>query len=181
MLINLHLNKGWDALLTTSNRLFNNKVVIKAYKLKSSPTVKQCQLFLWLSLACHYTFRLYLLSSTWTHPCYFPHTPVCSKVLLRIRTKMLWSFLEAYEKCLAYGAPSQPSLRRLEPKKFSYCFRVLCCFVSVIINMFSAIYNIDFVISILCYMCGLPGHTYDDSGLILKARVWHPISLELEA
>jgi len=44
-------------------------------------------------------------------------------------------------------------------------------FVSVNINMFSAIYNIVFDISILCYMCGLPGHIYDDFGLILKARV----------
>jgi len=46
-------------------------------------------------------------------------------------------------------------------------------FVSVNIIMFSAIYNIVFDISILYYMCGLPGHTYDDSGLILKARVWY--------
>ena len=44
-------------------------------------------------------------------------------------------------------------------------------FVSVNINMFSAIYNIVFDIFIVCCMCGLPGHTYDDSGLILKARV----------
>jgi len=44
-------------------------------------------------------------------------------------------------------------------------------FVSVNINMFSAIYNIVSDISILCCMCGLPGYTYDDSGLILKARV----------
>ena len=44
-------------------------------------------------------------------------------------------------------------------------------FVSVNISMFSAIYNIVSDISILYCMCGLPGHTYDDSGLILKARV----------
>jgi len=43
--------------------------------------------------------------------------------------------------------------------------------VSVNINMFSAIYNIVSDISILCCMCGFPGHAYDDSGLILKARV----------
>ena len=83
---------------------------------------------------------------------------------------MLWSFPEAYQKCLAYGAPSQPSLRRMEPKKFSLFLRTLM-FVSVNINMFSAIYNIVSDISILCCMCEFSGHTYDDSGLILKARV----------
>ena len=61
---------------------------------------------------------------------------------------MSWSFLEAYEKCLAYGGPSQPSLRRMEPKKFSLFLRTLM-FVSVNINMFSAIYNIDSDNSIL--------------------------------
>ena len=39
-------------------------------------------------------------------------------------------------------------------------------FVSVNINIFSAIYNIISDISILCCMCGLTEHTYDDSGLI---------------
>ena len=51
-------------------------------------------------------------------------------------------------------------------------------FVSVVINTFSAIYNIFSDIFILCCMCGLPGHTYDDSGLILKARVWQKHCLQ---
>ena len=50
-------------------------------------------------------------------PLLFPHTPVCSEVLLRRRRKMLWSFLEAYEKCLAYGTPSQSSERIKMPKR----------------------------------------------------------------
>ena len=57
---------------------------------------------------------------------------------------MSWSFLEAYQKCLTYGASSQPSLRRMEPeKKFSNPLHDTLIVVSVIINIFSRyIYNI---------------------------------------
>jgi hypothetical protein len=40
---------------------------------------------------------LYLLSSTWTHSCYFHHTPVCSKVLLR---RSVVEFLEVFSEVL---------------------------------------------------------------------------------
>jgi hypothetical protein len=37
-------------------------------------------------------------------------------MLLRRRIKDVVEFLEVFQKCLAYGAPSQPSLRRMEPE-----------------------------------------------------------------
>ena len=43
---------------------------------------------------------------------------------------MLWSFLEAYHKCLVYGAPSKPSLRIMEPKgPFGWAFEPAFAFV----------------------------------------------------
>jgi len=71
---------------------------------------------------------------------FLPTPPVCSKVLLRRRINISWSFLEAYQKFLAYGALGQLSLRRIErEKKFSNPFRDTLIVVSVIINIFSAI------------------------------------------
>jgi len=129
------------------------------------PLIKPC-----MSLYFLFVFVEFDMNSPLLFP---PHPLVCSKVLLRRRTKMSWSFLEAYQKCLTYGASSQPSLRRMEPeKKFSNPFHDTLIVVSVIINIFSAIYITLFLIFLFfCCMCGLPRHTYDDSSFLLKTKV----------
>ena len=51
--------------------------------------------FLVLSFACHY-FLSVLAEFDMNSPLLFPLIPlVCSEVLLRRRTKVMWSFLEA--------------------------------------------------------------------------------------
>jgi hypothetical protein len=92
---------------------------------------------------------LYLLSTTCAHPCYFPHTPVCSKVLLRRRIKEQWSFLKSVSSA---WHTEPPISRRLEEWSHSrnlaavprYSDSCKCLY-----SMFPALYKHCFDISIM--------------------------------
>jgi hypothetical protein len=72
-------------------------------------------------------------------------------------------FPEVYQKCLAYGAPSQPSLRRMEPgQKLSHRFRDTLIVVSVNIVSIPLYINIVLISLFCCCMCRLPRRTYNE-------------------
>ena len=78
---------------------------------------------------------------------------------------MLWSFSRSLSEVLGVRSPQSTV-----PEK-NGASEVLA-FVSAYSDVCFPLYiTLILIFLFFCYMCGLPGHTYDDSGLILKARV----------
>jgi hypothetical protein len=81
--------------------------------------VNQVNLSFVQSLACH-LFPPVLVDFNMDSPLLFPHTHQFVVKAAQKKDKDMVEFLGVCQECLAYGAPSQPSLKRMEPEqKFS--------------------------------------------------------------